>query len=138
MGDVIDLPSFNLSSLADPESLNDSLISLRGYPTRATLSSGLFGRPSLRKSNNDYVGMDGTIARVETTDDRKSGVIQYKNLNTEGGHSGSPLLLLRDSQEGNIVLDGESGSLIDRRILNNHGYATKLDEMEYDIIGVHI
>ena len=82
--------------------------------------------------------MDGTIARVETTDDRKSGVIQYKNLNTEGGHSGSPLLLLQDIQERNIVLDGESGSLIDKRILNNHGYATKLDEMKYDIIGVHI
>ena len=82
--------------------------------------------------------MNGTIARVEITNDGKSGVIQYKNLNAEGGHSGSPLLLMQDIKKGNIVLDGESDRLIDKRILSDHGYATKLDERQYDIIGVHI
>ena len=72
--------------------------------------------------------MNGTIARIEITNDGKSGVIQYKNLNTEGGHSGSPLLLMQDVGKGNIILDGESDKLIDKRILNDHGYASKLDE----------
>ena len=72
---MIDPPSFNLSSLAHPTSLSDSLISLRGYPTKATLSTGFFGRSSQKKSNNDYVGMNGTIAKVELTDDGKSGII---------------------------------------------------------------
>ena len=48
----------------------------------------------------------------------------------EGGHSGSPLLLMQDHDNGtNIVLNGESGKIIDKKILNEHGYANKLDEI---------
>jgi len=46
---------------------------------------------------------------------------------------------MQDSERGaNIVLGGARGKIIDKKILNEHGYSNKLDEIQYDIIGVHI
>ena len=88
--------------------------------------------------------MSGTVGRVILTKDKKSGVIHYKNLVTEKGHSGSPLLLMckEDNHIYNktpIQIKGASDRFVNEKLVGKcTGIKKQITQYQYEIIGIHI